>query len=371
MKIFFLILFLSFLTFVGCEKKPTTARLVLIDTLKADVRFGESDIVFFDETTNTEYLVKKNTWGSFDTTKRNLAFYTLNEGNIELAKTIYLNFPRNISNFLIHSFDSIYTIPYQTKHLFLFDGDGNEVNRWSLDLFDSDSVMYLPLDRTPIMNNGILYLHLSAIKYDNYYKQKFIGMLQIENGEIIKSNKIINFPKYYQQERSYMFYSPYSPSFLIHKENELVISHVVSHNLYIYKNDSTFRTVDAKSKFLDTFRFVEENNVAAMKQQVEDGHYLRIVYDKYRNLYYRVVFHNQPFENPDGTVNYHNTHPWSIIVMDGNFRKIDEIFFPANEFLSRNLLVTSQGLILTKVIKGEGLFAKNTYKQILYELVLE
>jgi len=226
MKILLLVfLFLSFLISVGCEKKPTSARLVAIDTLKPDMFFNN---VFFDKATNTEFLIIENTWLNDPTKNRSLTFYSFTNGKIEKKKQINFNIPFNFMNYLILTFDSIYIIPYKSKRLFLFDGEGNEVNRWNLDLFDSDTVVYSPSDRHLIMNKGILYFYLDAIRYDNYYKQKFIGMLQIENGEIINFNKMISFPEYYQQEKRYMWYFP---SFLIHKENELVISYGVSHNL--------------------------------------------------------------------------------------------------------------------------------------------
>ena len=364
-----LILFAVLLLFVGCDKKLTIVRLIAIDTLKTDVIF---DDVYFDTATNKEFLIKNN-WEKLNG-KRTLDFYLFDSNKIEKYKQIIFNSPVIFYNYLVHSFDSIYTIPNGTKHLFLFDGNGNEIQRWALSIFDSDTVVYLPADIPFILNDGILYFYLDAIVYDNYYKQKFIGMLQIENGIIVKSNRIISFPNYYQQEKSYMFYS--SPSFLIHKEKKLLISYAVSHNLYLYKNDSVFRTVNAKSNFLDTFRFAEKDNAVNMKQYFEDGHYRKILFDRFRNLYYRVVFHNQFYENPDGTVNQRCENPWSIIVMDSNFRIIDEIFFEAKEFqahsiLNVSFLITSQGLIFNKRIQGEGLFDEDTFKQILYKIELE
>lgn len=51
-------------------------------------------------------------------------------------------------------------------------------------------------------------------------------------------------------------------------------------------------------------------------------------FDSYREQYYIVVNHTQKYENEDGTLNDLSQRPWSIIVINKDFKQVDEIAMP-------------------------------------------
>jgi len=153
---------------------------------------------------------------------------------------------------------------------------------------------------------------------------------------------------------------------LMYNKKELLVSYGTLHELYLYKSPVHFRTVNAKSKYLDTFRYEQEDYET---QQRTDGVYNNIKYDRFRNLYYRIVRHNQPFSNPDGTSNEYFDAPWSIIVLDKNLNVIDEISFKAREYILGRVVITKEGLLLTKRIQ-KGIFEKEDRQNIIYKLRL-
>jgi hypothetical protein len=76
----------------------------------------------------------------------------------------------------------------------------------------------------------------------------------------------------------------------------------------------------------------------------EETRYDRIVFDKYRNLYYRLVSVSSKFINDDGTLNSMND--WSCMVLDSNFKIIDEIFFSVEDYFSYYFYPVPEGILI-------------------------
>ena len=85
-----------------------------------------------------------------------------------------------------------------------------------------------------------------------------------------------------------------------------------------------------------------------IKYLTEHFIYDELFYNKYKNRYYRAVYHGVPFENPDGTVSDRRYAQRSLIVADENFNVINEICFD-NKYGVGYSIPTKRGVLILKI----------------------
>lgn len=129
-----------------------------------------------------------------------------------------------------------------------------------------------------------------------------------------------------------------------------VISFPKDHDMYRVDEFGKSEAIPAKSDKIQRFKpFGGDvmNNLDNIRYESEEPLYLKIMYDRYRNLYYRIALHRQKFEGPDGTNLALHQKPWSIMVFDENFQKLDEQDFEAKQFFPKDVFVGKQGLYVS------------------------
>jgi hypothetical protein len=152
-------------------------------------------------------------------------------------------------------------------------------------------------------------------------------------------------------------------------QKELIVSFMMSDSIIILKNDKIKKYL-AKSQYI-TVPYMYKINVSdfGYVKGYEPGKYSVIRYDRYRNLYYRIVDHSFMNKQDDTRVTKFYEKPWSFIILDENFNHIEEIAFTGEECLT-GFSIMPQGLLFTKHISG-GLFEEDTQQYILHKIVLE
>ena len=107
--------------------------------------------------------------------------------------------------------------------------------------------------------------------------------------------------------------------------------------------------IPARSNFLDKFPLIPRDQRAQLDHDpmVTNGAYRHLLYDSYRDVYYRFVTHNQDQINPLTNSRNHPVYrPYSIIVLDKDLNYIGESTienYKRTSFLSA--AVCSEGLI--------------------------
>lgn len=77
--------------------------------------------------------------------------------------------------------------------------------------------------------------------------------------------------------------------------------------------------------------------------------FAKILYDPYRQLYYRVLLHAVSYDNPaEGTHTAIRERPWSLLIFDENWQKRGEVVFPGGRYYWNLLFITRQGLVLAR-----------------------
>jgi hypothetical protein len=133
------------------------------------------------------------------------------------------------------------------------------------------------------------------------------------------------------------------------EKQELVYSFSGSDSLNISKigSWSFFNTMLAKSNDISTIESLpaplggvtsEEQFYKYMQTKPQ---YAGIWYDKYRKIYYRVAL-----QKDDTIKNAWSAQPFSIIVLDNNFKKVGETKFPAKKYHYLGIMVGKEGLYL-------------------------
>lgn len=86
-----------------------------------------------------------------------------------------------------------------------------------------------------------------------------------------------------------------------------------------------------------------------LKETCETSSYGNIIYDKYRNIYYRIAYPDVEFEKDDDflAVFRGGRAQFSIIVLDKNLNIIGETLFPSNTYNPNILFVDKDGLYIS------------------------
>lgn len=132
-----------------------------------------------------------------------------------------------------------------------------------------------------------------------------------------------------------------------------VYSFAFDENIYVVSKDHRHvRKIPVRSRYIDELNLpakVATNLKLATKQMCELAFYGDIIYDKYRQVYYRIVY---PHENLSLDESFSDLWQsgrsrFSIMILDKDFHIIGETLFPENLYRSDLYYVTPEGLFIS------------------------
>lgn len=204
---------------------------------------------------------------------------------------------------------------------------------------------------TPLIyNNKMTFKTFVGGNYTNFdendlYKQKLLVELDLTNGSF--EFLPFTFPQdYWLSGKKHIEFS-----FTGDLDKRIVFSFWGSHNIY-YTENNTVKAVNAKSKFIeDNLPNIplEGTREDRRNYMALSSHYGSIVYDPFRDVFYRLCYPYQEAESTDQIIRkarYPNK--FSIMLLSSKLEIIDEILFENNiELLPSNLFVSSHGLYIS------------------------
>jgi hypothetical protein len=121
--------------------------------------------------------------------------------------------------------------------------------------------------------------------------------------------------------------------------------------IYVTSDHKTIQSYSAKSNYMQkklisydkqkTFEDVE-------KTSLNNPEYRSIYYDKYRNLFYRIVYPGFEAKSNDNIRQKIQFPEWfSIIILDENFNVRGETNLEPNKYFIRNMFVEKEGLYIS------------------------
>lgn len=307
--------------------------------------------------------------------KNTIEFYNYKTQVCEFHVPIYFT---KVINYYVHNLDSIFVLGYRNNLLGLVGHDGKVLKQWYI--MDTVITLYGYYEIPILFANNKIYTQMSPasnvlnkLHRSNQYKKKYsynvdyaINVDDTTNGE-----RIVVYPEEYQ--RDFYYYSISSRA--ANTNGELVYAFGLSHNLFIYKNEQLIKTIPAKSQYWKTNipfpwkHYMDYNFIA--KYLTVEARYCQVIYDKYRHLYYRVVRHSYNYENKDGSVNYWFDNPWSIIVLNEDFKNLGEVKFPPKTFFYPKMLVSKDGLLVSNDHNLNPIYDPKKLSFILFRINLE
>lgn len=133
--------------------------------------------------------------------------------------------------------------------------------------------------------------------------------------------------------------------------NQIILSYTANDSVFIYTSDGEFiNKKAAKSKYSEELNPISINNKKNIaefrKYALTNSFYQELIYDKYRNQYYRVFKKKASFLSPDGKVRKGNNIAWSLIVFNNEFKKINEIEFDPSKFSPHIIIPGKNGVFI-------------------------
>lgn len=238
--------------------------------------------------------------------------------------------------------DSIFIFSGYQHKMFLFDDELHKVktyklpNDYNINLFTNRKCIKI---KDNLFMQGTEFLQMNKEFCNN---AKLLLKYNLTNS---KYRKIINYPEKYKSKR--WMPKHLSMDYVINNER-IISSFAITDSIYIYNLDGVLlKTKLAKSKYINNIKpinnNIDDNSQKAMNILYENGFYSGLLYDKYKDVFYRFAYH-LPYNKISNNVKLkHMT--LSIIVLDNNMKYINE-FIP-NMASGYYKFVNEKGLVLS------------------------
>jgi len=333
----------------------------------------------FDDNENKMYGITYYTNGKyeycvyFNPSAKTIEFNGLKNNNIEYS--IPLNSMDSIRNinenlpiynaglsFFVHNTDSIFIFLTETVTIYLIQRNGKIINRWNVDIelenHNKDYVLlhmkqiplYFSNNKIYIMNTRMDIVLRTPEARKIYFSSTPDVTIDISKDPCNITNKTGKWPEIY---RTGMDYDDCWPQRCVNNKGQLVYAFAVDHSLYIYNNDSLIKPIQAKSKYFTKATPYPDDSLGHFsfkkKYWVTESRYEKLIYDTYRDLYYKIVTHATEYENEDGmTVKSVSDKPWSVMIINADFEVLDEIIFDQNIYTYYYFIPTAKGILVSK-----------------------
>lgn len=255
-----------------------------------------------------------------------------------------------VNGFFIHNLDSIYIPNFDLKEISLINRNCTVIDKY---MYEKDE-------------NG---QELSINYYSSAYLKQFenIGRdLYLYSGPnrflekdpvTIKFNmdthKIIalpfNYPEYPGSDTKLKKYGLETAFSRCYNSKNFIYSFYYDENIYIASMDhQSIHTIPVKSEFFD--KVILPGELTAQPNEFcEKPWYGNLLYDKYREVYYRIAYPKSTIEKnirPMELLGYGRKN-FSIIILDKNLKKIGETLFPDYTYNSRIMIILEDGLYIS------------------------
>lgn len=169
--------------------------------------------------------------------------------------------------------------------------------------------------------------------------------IQAEEGKLLN----FSFPASYFEEGELLT----EASLAFDGDNHLVYSLRCSHNLYVYDLEQReAKIINASSEFVEDFEpYKPETPQAYFDYLLTNSTYESIIYDKYRQLYYRIIRLAPKEPNNNGLSSREMASfpkSASIIILNKDFNKLSEVKLDGDLYNIYNLFVGKKGLYLSR-----------------------
>jgi len=282
----------------------------------------------------------------------------------------------NILNFHVHTADSVFIFPTNTGRIYLIDSEAEIIDKWNY------QSLFLPNGEALSENFPFPMAELGTHFFFRKDKAYLILPLWLRgSGEFykvpplihfdLKYNKVVNnFGEYPENYRGKEVSIRDHFNLVELNNGEILISFEESHFIQRYSPSGEFiEQFPAKSNFVDSFTLFKNYPDSQTRKNywVENGFYIGLLYDHYRDLVYRIVSHGQDLKDINGRLNNVQMANWSIIILRPNGKVIGEAKFDGSKYrVNDGLYISKEGILASL----ENLYNDNNNEESLdFELI--
>jgi len=297
-----------------------------------------------------------------------------------------------IEDFYIKNLDSIFILTQYTNHLYLIDKKGiihncinlnkyiEHIGKFEMsssayqDFYFNNSFLFHGY-RTATLESSGFKDKVKALKYwyGKYYASPyffrfnnvFTDSADLQTGldgyysKLVKSDSFLVESTYYYHTKDKLFcFSSYS--------NE--ISEISPGSLKI---DKTITVKSGFTKIACSPVQINEKTVGNPSEFINNnlqtqGAICRLFFDKYRNLYYVVVWHSVNEKAPQNKRGANRS--WSFFVYDTTFTKFSEIKMPSLKYEPDDMIVCKEGILISTNNQMNNTYERNKAKFTLFKI---
>ncbi|MDE0560952.1 DUF4221 family protein [Algoriphagus sp. NF] len=348
----FSLLFVLFITFACRESTKHSESIkfeasgeilrIPIDSLTANISTG---LVRYED-----YLVNVN-WNT-----NALQFYALNAE--KLSKEIFYQYegPQGVGSIFgiyIHSLDSIFLFTQMVPVITLTDTTGIIKNRIQYNKPEGHTNAFVHnayFGSAPNLQNGKMLVKTLAegnyrqMTEERLHKSLLAYGINLENGSFQSTE--LTYPEGYLNSGLKFF----EPS-LVFQPEYTVYSLFGDHRLYKQIRFGELEIFDGKSQYLDeTLPYfpVDGERFDTQKYLTASSRYETLVYDEYREVYYRFAYPTLAIEKEEELLALReNPGPFVIQVFNEDLTLITESYFEGGIYFPNNHFITEKGLYIS------------------------
>lgn len=319
--------------------------------LDAETRVPYSEVSLYTDENGTDYLI-------FAQINTDVLIYNVSNGRlvkkIRYEKEGDNGVPGGVYGCFVKDFDHIYLYNPETTTLFVTDTTGAIRSTIAYD----QTSLHEPLKGVDAGGVTLIGDDIYISQGVNYaYGEKVIE--ESRTGAVIKTSQDaisllpMRFPPLVTEKDIHT-----SAAFGANFDRRYNGSHFV-YSFFFYDSISwatpDHRTVEAfpaKSRYLNKVEVLRARSSASfrqiVKQQAEQAKYRNILYDPYREVYYRVAFLESELEETDNFIDLVRVggKQFSILILDKDMQVIGETLFPPFTYTPRVAFVREDGLYL-------------------------
>lgn len=190
---------------------------------------------------------------------------------------------------------------------------------------------------------------LLSIYAPGNYNNPFISTLNLNSEEF--SQLPINYSDYYINNQGNVGYLAYPNKDLIYHDL-LVYNFLYESNIYTYDLKNRKKSVyKAESRFSPSYASIfsikNQNPDDWSKHSLENPHYFHVLYDPYRQLYYRFHWGQVSYQTTHGQTSTFLDKELFLMVFDERFNILKEIKLPKDIFIIHSWFVGKEGLYVS------------------------
>jgi hypothetical protein len=324
----------------------------------------------------SQYLPKENSLVIANTNKDEESLLLLNLDKNQInKKTIYKSEGENDiqqshRNFYYHNKDSIFLVGLNDHKFYLTDENGFVKSKLDLDGLTGD---------VKELGQPFLFMGTSSA----FYKKGIFtfvtfpintrDMLQSSEDPIfvnldLKSEVLTqgNIKYSFSVEDDVFQHPEYINPLLTSNSEQIIILFKLSNKIISYRNNKIDQIKTFKSNYFDDYIKMDNyNNIFSFF--IESNANYKLLFNQKSNNYFLFVSHKTPFKDDNGNKNNFYSKPFSLIIFNNEFEKIEELRFDGNNYNISASFISNDNLYLSLNNPKNEVFDENYFKYEVYE----